>query len=61
MIQYQQNKMGDNIKMNKELNKIKQINVLAKDIQYREGILEILEQNKDIEYIERKLKRFTDY
>ena len=38
-------------KMNKELNKIKQINVLAKDIQYREGILEILEQNKDIEYI----------
>lgn len=38
-------------KINEELNKIENINILNSDIQYKEGILEYLEKNKNIEII----------
>lgn len=45
----------DNIKIYNELKKEeiknKEIKILSKDIQYREGILEFLEKEKDIDYI----------
>lgn len=41
----------DNPKLNNELKKQKNINIIGKDIQYREAILELLEKNKNIDYI----------
>lgn len=41
----------ENKKINEELNKIENINILNSDIQYKEGILEYLEKNKNIEII----------
>ena len=40
-----------NPNLNEELKKQKNIEIVCKDIQYREAILEILEKNKDIDYI----------
>lgn len=41
----------NNPKINDELNKEKNINVICKDIQYREAILEILSKNNNVEII----------
>lgn len=41
----------ENENINKELRKIKNIEIVSKDIQYKEGILEILEDNKNIDFI----------
>lgn len=41
----------NNPKLNEELKKEKQINVIGKDVQYKEGILEILEKEKNIDFI----------
>ena len=41
----------NNEKINKELSKEKGLNVLARDIPYREGILEILEKMHHVQYI----------
>jgi len=41
----------NNPKINIELNKIEEIKILAKDIIYQEGIFEILEKYKEIDYI----------
>ena len=41
----------NNEKIFKELKNEKSINIISNDIQYKEGILEILEKNKNIQYI----------
>lgn len=41
----------NNEKINKELNKIQNINIISKDIQYKEGIIELLEKNNNVQYI----------
>ena len=41
----------ENENINNKLKKINDIQIIAKDIQYREGILEILDNYKDIDYI----------
>jgi len=41
----------NNEKIFNELKKCKNINLISKDIQYKEGILEILEKNKNINFI----------
>ena len=41
----------NNPKLNEELKKEKKFEVIGKDIQYKEAILEILEQEKDIELL----------
>ena len=41
----------NNPKINEQLQKEKNIKVIGKDIPYKEGILEILEKNKYINYI----------
>lgn len=41
----------NNDEINQKLNEIENINVVFKDIKYKEGILEILEKTKNIEYI----------
>ena len=41
----------NNIKIFEELKKEKNINIISNDIQYKEGILEILEKNKNIDFI----------
>jgi len=41
----------NNEKIFNELKKQKNINIVSRDIQYKEGIIEILEKNKDINYI----------
>ncbi len=41
----------ENENINKELRKIKNIEIVSKDIQYKEGILEILEDNKNVDFI----------
>lgn len=41
----------DNPKLNEEIKKEKNMEVIGKDIQYKEGILEILEKNQEIEII----------
>ena len=42
----------NNPRINNELKSInKNIKVIGKDIQYKEGILELLEKNKNIDYI----------
>jgi len=41
----------NNEKIFNELKKKKNINIVSRDIQYKEGIIEILEKNKDINYI----------
>lgn len=41
----------DNPKLNEELKKEKNFKIIGKDIQYKEAILEILEENKDIDII----------
>ena len=40
-----------NSNLNKKLNENKEINIICKDILYKEGIFEILEKNKDIDFI----------
>ncbi len=40
-----------NENVNNKLNKYKNINVLTKDIQYKEGIIEVLQKEKEIDYI----------
>ena len=40
-----------NNKINEKLKAVKDINILNKDIQYKEGILEYLEKNKNIDII----------
>ena len=37
--------------LNNELKKIKNINIIYNDIQYQEGIFEILEINKNIDFL----------
>lgn len=41
----------ENEKINNQLEKIEEIKVITKDIQYKEGILEVLEYNNNINYI----------
>ena len=41
----------DNPKLNKELQNEKNIEIIGRDIQYKEGILELLENNLEINYI----------
>lgn len=41
----------DNPKLNKELQNEKNIEIIGRDIQYKEGILELLEKNLEINYI----------
>ena len=41
----------NNPKLNEELKKEKNFNIIGKDIQYKEAILEILEKNKEIDLI----------
>lgn len=41
----------ENENINNKLKRIKDVQIIAKDIQYREGILEILESYKNIDYI----------
>ena len=41
----------ENEKINNQLEKIEEIKVISKDIQYKEGILEVLEYNNNINYI----------
>ena len=41
----------NNPKINEQLQKEKNIKVIGKDIPYKEGILEILEKNKYINYM----------
>ena len=45
----------ENKKINEQLKNIKNINILNSDIQYKEGILEYLENNSDIDLILLKL------
>ena len=40
-----------NEKINNELNKIENFKVISNDIQYKEGIIEILENMQDIDFI----------
>lgn len=40
-----------NQEFNEKLSKIKKYNVLCQDIQYKEGIIEILEKNNNIDYL----------
>ena len=40
-----------NNKINEKLKAVEDINILNKDIQYKEGILEYLEKNKNIDII----------
>ena len=37
--------------LNKELNKYDDFEIIGKDIQYKDGILEILELNNDVNYV----------
>lgn len=41
----------NNKKIYNELENNNKIKIISKDIQYKEGILEILEQNKNVEFI----------
>lgn len=41
----------DNPKLNEKLKKEKNINIIGKDIQYKEGIIELLEKNKEIDML----------
>ena len=41
----------NNPELQKNIAKNKEIKIMGKDIQYKEGILEILEKNKNIDYI----------
>ena len=41
----------NNEKIFKEIKKQNKINIISKDIQYKEGIIEILEKNKNVQYI----------
>lgn len=41
----------NNEKIFKEIKKQNNINIISKDIQYKEGIIEILEKNKNVQYI----------
>ena len=41
----------NNPKLNEELKKERNFEIIGKDIQYREAILEILEKNKNIDLI----------
>lgn len=41
----------DNPDLNEEIKKEKNVEIICKDIQYKEGILEILEKNSEIDYI----------
>ena len=41
----------NNEKIFKEIKKQNKINIISNDIQYKEGIIEILEKNKNVQYI----------
>ena len=41
----------NNEKIFNNLKKKKNIKIISKDIQYKEGILEVLEENKNVNYI----------